>query len=294
VRNRRTIRRAFIVAAAFIVPTAALPVFAHGGHHRAADSSVVEKKTDSILLPASLKDTSARGTMGWDEHPGAVVPLDVPFVDEKGDTIALRTLVKGPTVLALLYYGCQDACNTLITGIGNALRPFTGDTATAPRVVCISIAAGETSADARKAREIGFESIQKPYPADRWRFLTGSAASVSRVADAVGFRYIKKGDDYDHPLGLVVLSPRGKVMRYILGTDYLPMDLSMSLMEAENGVVQPTIARVLRACFSYDPKGRRYVFNILQVSATVIFTLLGIFIVYLIVSGRKRAKGNRR
>jgi len=51
-----------------------------------------------------------------------------------------------------------------------------------------------------------------------------------------------------------VLSPQGKVVRYIMGTDYLPMDISMSLMEASNGTVQPTIARVLRACFSYDPK----------------------------------------
>jgi hypothetical protein len=68
----------------------------------------------------------------------------------------------------------------------------------------------------------------------------------------------------------------------------------MSLMEASNGTVQPTIARVLRACFSFDPKSHRFVFNILQVSATVIFSLLGIFIVFLVVLGRKRASREQR
>jgi protein SCO1/2 len=146
-----------------------------------------------------------------------------------------------------------------------------------------------------KARTIAFEAMQNQYPADRWHFLTGSDESIDKVADAVGFHFVKKGDDFDHPLCLIILSPKGKVVRYILGTDYLPADIAMSLMEASSGTVQPTIARVLRACFSYDPKSHRLVFNLMRVSATVIISLLAIFITYLVVSGRKRrSKGNPR
>jgi protein SCO1/2 len=262
---------------------------AHGGHKHAdvRDSSL--SPLDSIALPPQQADTPASAAMGMDEHPGAMVPLDIPFVTETGDTVKLGDVAKGPTILSLFYYTCPDACNTLILSIANVLRTFADKPETAPNVVCISINDRETSADAAKARTIGFESIQKPYPNGRWHFLTGRAQSINSVAGAVGFRYVKKGDEFDHPLGLIVLSPQGKVVRYILGTDYLPMDITMSLMEASTGSVQPTIARVLRACFSYDPKSHRFVFNILQVSATVIFTLLGIFIIYLIVSGRKRA-----
>jgi protein SCO1/2 len=140
---------------------------------------------------------------------------------------------------------------------------------------------------------MGFEAIHEPYHADRWRFLTGPSRSINAVAGAVGFKFVKKGDEFDHPLGLVVLSPRGRVVRYILGTDYLPMDISLSLMEARTGTIQPTVARVLRACFHYDPVGRRFAFNILQVSATVIIALLAVFIAYLVLSGRKRAARGR-
>jgi protein SCO1 len=233
--------------------------------------------------------------MGVDEKLGGMVPLDVPFVTETNDTVQLKTLMKGPTILSILYYRCPNACNLLLVSIANILRLYADKPETAPNVVSISVDEHETPQDAKKAREIAFQAIQKPYPADRWHFLTGSAESIDRVADAVGFRFVKKGDEFDHPMCLIILSPEGKVVRYIMGTDYLPVDLSMSLMEASSGVVQPTIARVLRACFSYDPKSHRLVFNLLRVSATVILSLLAIFITYLVVSGRNRAsKGKTR
>lgn len=249
---------------------------------------------DSIALLPPAADTISSGAMGMDEKPGAMVPLDLPFVTQTGDTVRLRDVVRGPTILSLLYYKCPDACSTLLTSIANVLQSFADKPETAPNVITISIDENETPADAMKARTIAFEAVQKPYPAQRWHFLTGPASSIKQVTGVVGFRFVNKGNEFDHPLGIIILSPQGKVTRYILGTDYLPMDITMSLMEASSGTVQPTIARVLRACFSYDPKSHRFVFNILQVSATVIFTLLAIFIMYLIVSGKKRTARDRR
>jgi protein SCO1 len=264
------------------------PLFAHGGHKHEQPLSPGKHLDSTIDIRHAVVDTASSGIMGMEEHYGAMVPLDLPFVTQTGDTIRLRDVVNGPTILSLLYYKCPDACSILLTSIANVLRPFAEKPETAPNVVTISIDENETPADAMKARTIAFEAIQKPYPADRWHFLTGPAESIKKVTGAVGFRYVKKGDEFDHPLGLIILSPQGKVVRYIMGTDFLPMDITMSLLEASNGTVQPTIARVLRACFSYDPKSHRFVFKILQVSATVIFTLLGIFIAYLVISGMKR------
>ncbi|HMD68590.1 MAG TPA: SCO family protein [Chitinivibrionales bacterium] len=281
------LRRCAVCSFLVVIAATLCPLFAHGGHSHKPDLRQGAAIDSIALLPAAA-DTVTSGAMGMDEKPGALVPLDIPFVTQTGDTIRLRDIVKGPTILSLLYYKCPDACSTLLTSIANVLRPFTDKPGTAPNVITISIDENETPADAMKARTIAFEAVQKPYPAQRWHFLTGPAESIKKVTAAVGFRYVKKGNEFDHPLGLIILSPQGKVTRYILGTDFLPMDITMSLMEASNGTVQPTIARVLRACFSYDPKSHRFVFKILQVSATVILTLLGIFVAYLIASGRKR------
>ena len=114
------------------------------------------------------------------------------------------------------------------------------------------------------------------------------------MTDAVGFHFVKRGEDYDHPLGLVILSGQGKVTRYILGTNFMPSDITLSLMEASKGGLQPTIARVVRACFSFDPKSHRLVFKTLQVSATVILALLAVFIAFLVKATiSRRPKGHR-
>jgi protein SCO1/2 len=265
-------------------------VSAHGTHAHDEDASCPAKldSAQHISVP------KAATTMGMDEKPGALVPLGLKFVAEHGDTILLKDAVTGPTVLCLLYFGCTNACGTMIAGIASVLRTLDNDTASAPNIVTISIDERENAADAMKEKKIAFEMIQRPYPEGKWHFLTGPAPSISALAGAVGFHYVKKDDDYDHPLGLIILSPQGKVVRYILGSDFLPMDLTMSLMEAKVGTVQPTIARVLRFCFSVDPASHRFVFNILRVSSVVIFSIVGSFIVFLIVIGRRRTTGRRR
>jgi protein SCO1/2 len=61
----------------------------------------------------------------------------------------------------------------------------------------------------------------------------------------------------------------------------------MALLEASEGRVGPTISKVMQFCFSFDPKGRRYVFNTLKITgiATIAFALL--FALFLVVKGKR-------
>jgi protein SCO1/2 len=63
-----------------------------------------------------------------------------------------------------------------------------------------------------------------------------------------------------------------------------------AIYEASNGTVSPTIAKILTFCYSYDPEGRRYTFNVLQVSMVVILLLVGIFVLVFIVIPRKKLR----
>jgi len=161
------------------------------------------------------------------------------------------------------------------------------------QVVTMTIDEHETLADARKAKRISLESIEAPFPSEAWRFLTGNVEDIRTVADAIGFHFVKNGEDFDHPLGLVILSPQGKIVRYMTGTDFLPMDLKMSIMEASAGTVGPTIAKVMRFCFSYDPRNHKFVFNILKVTAIVTLSVAFGLVFYLIMAGRKRRAAGR-
>jgi protein SCO1/2 len=240
-------------------------------------------------VPAVPGTSAAWNGPGIVEHLGAFVPLDGTFTGEDGQPVTLRQLVNRPTLLSLVYYRCPNACDFLLTGMADALRILPADPGRDYQVITLSIDERETGQDALKAKRIAIESIQKPFPPDAWRFLTGDSGEIRSVADAIGFHFVRNGDDFDHPLGLVVLSPQGKIVRYLTGTEFLPVDLKMSLLEASTGTVGPTIAKVLRICFSYDPQSHRFVFRTLQVTATITLAFAAGFVLYLFLVGRRRA-----
>jgi protein SCO1 len=231
--------------------------------------------------------------VGIEEHLGGVVPLDASFTLEDGSSTTLGSLIHAPTILALVYYKCPNACDFLLTGMASVLKLLPATPGKDYQVITLTIDDRETVADALKAKKIGLESIEAPFPSEAWRFLTGKESDIRTVADAIGFHFVRNGDDFDHPLGLVVLSPKGKIVRYITGTDFLPVDLKMSIMEASTGTVGPTIAKVLRFCFSYDPQNRDFVFNTLKVTAIVTILVACGLVLYLVLAVRKRKATGR-
>lgn len=235
-------------------------------------------------------ETGAAVGPGIEEHLGAMVPLETSFTDEQGARVSLSELVRTPVILSLVYFRCPNACDFLLTGIADALRSLPAQPGKDYIALTISIDEREGPADAQKAKRIGLESIEDPFPPTAWRFLTGDAAAIRAVADAVGFRFTRDGDDFDHPLGLVILSPRGKIVRYMNGAVFLPADLKMSLLEASTGTIGPTIGRVLRFCFRVDPQSHTLVFNTLKVTGIVTLLVAASLAAYLALSGRRRAK----
>ena len=63
--------------------------------------------------------------------------------------------------------------------------------------------------------------IEKTFPADTWRFLTGDKENIDKLTDAIGFHFKRVGDDFEHPVSVVILAPEGKIIRYMYGTDPL-------------------------------------------------------------------------
>jgi protein SCO1/2 len=88
----------------------------------------------------------------------------------------------------------------------------------------------------------------------------------------------------------MVLSPEGKVSRYLYGVTFLPFDVKMAVAEAAQGRSGPTIARFLRFCYSYDPNGRRYFLDITRVSAAFTILLAAGFGISVAVTRRKRKR----
>lgn len=235
-------------------------------------------------------ETSAAANLeiGVDEHLGQYVPLDLKFIDENGDTVTLQQLISKPTILTLVYYNCPGLCSPLLSGVVEVLDKMNLKPGIDYQVLTISFNPRETVALAREKKRNYFAAFRKKknFPPDAWHWMVGDSANIARLTKAVGFRYKKSKDGFLHPALITVLSEKGKIARYLYGITYLPFDLQMAIVEASQGRVGPTIAKVLRLCFNYDPKGRKYVFNFLRVAgALVIFSVI-VFVV--VISVKKK------
>jgi len=156
------------------------------------------------------------------------------------------------------------------------------------QVLTVSFDATDTPEIARQKKKNYFQLLQKPFPEDAWKFLTGDAENIHSLTEAVGFQFQPQEENFEHPVTLIVLSPKGKIIRYLYGTDFLPMDVKLALVEASAGRVGPTISKVLQFCFSYDPKSHKLVFNTLRVTGMVTLLFALSFVTFLAFTGKKR------
>ncbi|MGE5411738.1 MAG: hypothetical protein ACM3MI_12325, partial [Clostridiales bacterium] len=94
--------------------------------------------------------------------------------------------------------------------------------------------------------------------------------------------------NYAHMSSLIMLSPNGKITRYILGTQFNPVDLKMAVINAQQGQVMPTLNKILAFCFSYERKGDKYVLNITRMVGTVVLFMVTVVFAVLTIKGKKK------
>lgn len=231
--------------------------------------------------------------LGLDERLGAKIPLDLTFRDETGKPVKLSELVTGPTIILPVYYSCTHECSLLQQGLASALSEVKRRPGAEYRVISVSFDENETPAMAARAKRMYLTSMTTPFPEDGWRFLTGAAPEIRRLTEAAGYRFERKGHEFVHPVASFVVARDGTIVRYFYGTMFLPKDLTLALLEAQSGTVGVTVRKVLGYCFSFDPKAKTYVFNLLRVSATVVFLTAGSFLAFLLLTGRKGRRTDR-
>jgi len=237
---------------------------------------------------AHVEDSKGLSNIGIDEKLGQVIPLDLTFHDENGNSVRLEELIHTPTILAPVYYHCPNVCSLLLQNLADALNRLPAEPDKEYRVISVSFDETEKPGLALEKKKMYLRMIEKPFPQNAWRFLTGDKENIRKLTDAIGFHFKKVGGDFEHPVSLIIVAPDGKITRYLYGTELLPFDIKIALLEASQGKVGATISKVVRFCFSYDPKGKKLVFNTLKVTGTVTLLFALSFILFLLFKGRKQ------
>ena len=227
--------------------------------------------------------------VGVTERLGATVPADLVFTASTGKAVRLGDyLGAGPVILTLNYYTCPMLCPLTFRSLAATMEGVKGfSPANDYRVVTVSINPEEIpEIAAAKARETHAMVAGLGDADDRWPFLYGDAENVRRLTEAVGYRFRKVGSDFAHPTVAIILSPDGRVSRYLHGIEIPPRDLKLALIEAANGKIGASSASnaLLMYCFQYDPVGRKYALyarNIMKAAGAATVAFLAVLLVVL-------------
>jgi protein SCO1/2 len=160
----------------------------------------------SSTLPAALRE------IGFDQHLNERVPLDVTFTDETGRTVPLGDYFgRRPVVMLFAYYQCPMLCTQVINGLASALNVLSLEPGTDFDIVTVSFDSRDTPATASAKKAHAIERYTRQAAAESWHFLTGSQASIDRLTNAAGFRYVwdTPTNKFAQPSGVNVKTPDG-------------------------------------------------------------------------------------
>lgn len=226
--------------------------------------------------------------VGIYERLGETIPEGIILNDEKGNPVDVKSLITKPTVFSLVYFRCPGICSPLLNGVSTVIDKSDLEPGKDYDLITISFDQSEDYKMAAGKKQSYLDNLDRKIPAESWRFLTGDSANIKKIADALGFKFQRQGVDFMHGASIMMVSQDGKIARYLYGTDYLPFDFKMAVTEASEGKVVPSINKLMKMCFSFDPDGRKYVLNITRVAGIVTILLLGIFIYFIATASKKK------
>ena len=230
---------------------------------------------------------AAQGS-GLNPRPGAALPLGAAF-SAGNARVSLKDALDGrPAVLVLADFKCRYTCGTALAIAADGLTQTGLEAGRDYNLLVIGInpGAGIADAEAMKAAYLA------PYPRLQAaaKFLSGDAAAIASVTDALGYKavYDAQRDEFAHPLGAVILTPEGRVSNVIEGLNLSAALLRPAILDARQSRLAAFVEGVRLLCYGRNPLEGAYTSTVqMALQGGALLTILGIGAALLFLGRRK-------
>lgn len=242
----------------------------------------------SLAVSAQEQQRGNELEIGINEHLDEYLPEDIQLINKEGEKVDLYSFLDKPTVLSIVYYRCPGICSPFMTSVAEVVQ--SSDLVLGEDYQILNISFDPTEGPSlAKANENSYHAlIKKDFDPEGWRFFTTDSANSRKLTNAVGFNYKRQGLDFLHTSAMIFVSDEGKITRYLHGTYFMPMDLKLAVVETAQGKSGPSMSRLLSYCYSYDPAGQAYVFNVTKVAGIIIIFFALVIFLFLVLKPRKK------
>lgn len=202
--------------------------------------------------------------IGVDDQIGQFVSGDQSFNDHNNNRVRFGHFFDGdqPVMLSFNYSNCPKLCSVQLQNMTSCLREVDFEIGKDFQLVSVSIDPNEQTSRSRDTREKFMGQYNRPDSESGWHFLTGDRDDIVSLADECGFRYkyVREQKLFSHPPVFILLSPKGKIVRYIHGLNYDPVTMRRALIESAEGKIGSPINQLAYGlgCFVFDETTGKY------------------------------------
>ncbi len=229
---------------------------------------------------------------------GEKISSDYVLMDAEGQEFRVGDMLGQPIILALSYYSCDGACSALNRNLRNTLEGVERwSMGRDYQVLTVSFDQHDTPETMQKFMQ---KSDFKDGLPEGWRMGTfKDPEDIMRLTESVGYTFFWSPRDrmFLHPSVYIMLSPKGRVTRFLYGSTVSGNDLEISITKAlgEEISASNVINFVLGACYSYNYKDGKYAINIpLFVAAGGLFAGVTMIIIGVTIMKRRRVNDENK
>ena len=276
-----------VLVCVFFLPSTIIPNSPYSGKKYSPNDklSLEEQKLKSKDIYSNLQID--------DQYLGAHINLDFTFTDTQRQSSDLRIFFENkPVVFSFVYFNCPRFCSLVLNAKKEVLSGVKSlQLGKDYKAITVSIDPRDTVENALDYEKRYSESLNGTNHG--WDFLIGRSNDVKILANQIGFpyRFDKKIKEYEHPAGIFVLSPNGKICRYFYGVGYNSFDMKLAIAEAKLGKERTTVEKILLFCYGYNPSQKGYslqAMRVMRLGGIVTMLLLFFLIARLYYNEKKK------
>ncbi len=244
----------------------------------------------SSVVPEELKN------VGIEEKIGSLIDLNLIVIGEDGKKVPLSTFFKlgRPVLVSPVYFNCPGLCNFHLNGLIDTLKSVDWSPAKQFEIIAFSFDAKETPEVAVKKKSNYMKLYGRAGTENGWHFVTADEATVKKFTESIGFKFKwnENSKEWSHASAAIIISPEGKISRYLHGIQFQARDIKLALNEAASGKVGNIVDSVMLYCFKYDSHQSKYglqVFNLMKLAGAITVIALALWLLLALRGSKTRA-----
>jgi protein SCO1 len=237
-----------------------------------------------LLFTASHTIGAQYPDFGLEPNSGAYIEPDIFMINADSEKVSLTDQIDKTTILNLVYYNCTQQCPKVLKGINELIAHLPLRLGHDYQIFTIGFNKNGSLDEMHLVREQQRAQAKGTAAAgDGWEFYMLDQENIDKLSENLGYHFYHKDGNYMHAAFLTVISPKGKIINYMYGTQFLVSDFEITYLHALDNEVRGTVPRNLKYCTNYIAPAHHQLHRIAVISGLlVVVSALALFLTLVI------------